>query len=55
MRLRAEVVDFIGLHLTENCVEGTRIVQVAVDESEPGAFFMGILIKMVDAIRIEGR
>src|SRR5206468_5032728 len=55
MRLGAEVVDFVGLHLTENGIERARIVQVAIEESEPRALFMGILIEMVNAIRIEGR
>src|SRR3989442_851143 len=55
MGLGAKIIDFIRLHLSEDGVERTRVVQISVDEMQARAFLMRVLIQMVDSVGIEGR
>src|SRR5437588_11675633 len=48
MGLGAKIINFIGLHLSEDGVERTRVVQVAIHQAQARAFLMRVLIKMVD-------
>ena len=55
VRLRAEVINLVRLHLTQDGVERTRVIQVAVNQTQSRAFLVWILIEMIDAICVEGR
>ena len=55
MRLRAKVVDLIGLHLLDNAPQPCTVSQISRMEKESRAWFMRIYIDVIDAIRIERR
>jgi hypothetical protein len=54
MALGPEIVDFIGLDGPQDPIEGTGIVQVAIDQVEAPMRNMWIFIDGIDATRIEG-
>jgi len=53
VRLRTEVVDFVGLHPSQNCIQRARVVKVAVDKPQPCLGFVRVLIQVIDAIGVE--
>ena len=53
MRLRAEVVDFVGLDLLDDPDQVGRVGQIAVVQNELAVVDMRILIQMVDAVGVE--
>src|SRR5688572_2151487 len=55
MALRGKVVDLVGLDELDNANQIRRIGHVTVVQLQPGIGLVGILVKMVDAIRIEER
>ena len=54
MALRPEVVDFVGLQLIQELGQINRVREVAVMEEEPHSIDVRILIKVIDAGRVEG-
>ena len=55
VRHRREVVDFVRLHLLDNPDQVGRIGQVPVMQDKIAMFYMGILVKVIDAIGVEQR
>src|SRR2546426_10264823 len=53
VRLSAEVVNFVRLYLPQDSVKRTRVVEVAVHQTQARPFLMRILVEMVDTIRVE--
>lgn len=54
MTLRPEVVDLVGLQLIEELGQIDRIREVAVVEEKPHPINVRILVKVIDAGRVEG-
>ena len=55
MALRTEVVNFIRLRQLDHAGEAHRIGEVAVMQKKPHVLFVRVLVKVVDARRIEER
>ena len=55
MALGGEIVDLVGLDFLHDVRENAGVGQIAVVQEEVAAGDMRILIKMIDAIRIEQR
>ncbi len=55
MGLRSEVINFIRLGLLDDADEAGAICHVAMVQKKTHAFFMAILIQVVDAVGIEQR
>ena len=53
MALRAQVVDLIRLNVLNNFDEIAAICEVSIVENEILIFRVGILVKMINATRIE--
>jgi hypothetical protein len=53
MALRTEMVDLIGLDTPDDSAQRTAIVQIAVDQVQPGMRLMRILEDMQDAAGVE--
>ncbi len=53
MALSGQIVDLVGLNLLDDANEIGGIREVAVMQPQVQVLFMRILIKMVDAIRVE--
>jgi hypothetical protein len=55
VRLRAEVVDLVGLHLLDDVNERRGVGEIAVVQKEAWVRVVRILVDMVDAVGIEQR
>lgn len=55
MALRGKIVYFVRLNLLHDVHQTTRVRKVSVMEYELSSFSMGILIKMIDTIRVKER
>lgn len=55
MALRAEIVDLVGLDLLDDANQVGGIGEVAVVQDEAPILFVGILVKMIDALGVEKR
>ena len=53
MRLRAEVVDFVGLDLLDDPDQVGRVGEVAVMQNELAVVDMRVLVEMVDPVGVE--
>src|SRR5690242_842073 len=53
MTLGAKIIDFIGLDRAQNPVQGTGVIQIAVDQVESPMGHMWIFIDGIDATCIE--
>ena len=53
MRLRAKVVDLVGLHLLQNAREVGTVGEVAVMQNETLLIHMRVFVDMVYALRVE--
>ncbi len=53
MRLRAEVVDLIGLDLVDELVNDARIGEIAVVEVEPAGWIVRVLVDLVNPAGVE--
>src|SRR5262245_14285704 len=53
VRLRAEVVNLVGLDVAQNLVERARVVQVAVEEAHPPPRLVRVLVDVVNAFGVE--
>ncbi len=53
VRLRPEIVDFVGLGDFENAAKASRISEIAVMEIKAATGLMGVLIDVVDATSVE--
>ena len=54
MALRPEIVNFVGLQLVEQLGQMNRVRKIAVVQKEPHSIDVRILIKVIDAGRVEG-
>jgi hypothetical protein len=55
MRLRAEVVDLIGLNLFHNRSNAAGVGQVAIVQVKRNVHFLNIIEKMLDTARVNAR
>jgi hypothetical protein len=53
MALGSEIVDFIGLDGSQDTIEGTGVVEIAIDQVEAPMRDMRIFIDRIDTTRIE--
>jgi hypothetical protein len=53
MRLRTQIVDFIGLHLLEDVAQSGAVGKIAGMEEHARIGFVRIHIQVVDPIRVE--
>ncbi len=55
MRLRSEVVDFVGLDLLDDADEAGAVGQITVVQDEAAAGLVRVLVEVVDAVGVEER
>lgn len=53
MALCRQVIDLVWLHLLDYPDEVGRIREVAVVKNKPSVRLMGVLVKVIDTIRVE--
>src|SRR5215813_14542765 len=53
VRLRAEVVNLVGLDVAQNLVERARVVQVAVKEAQSQPRLVRVLVDVVNAFSVK--
>ena len=54
MALRPEIVDFVGLQLVKQLGQIDRVGKIAIMQKESHSIDVWILIKMINAGRVEG-
>jgi len=52
--LRSKVIDLVGLEVVEEAREAGRVAEVAVVEEELHAVDVGVHVKMIDPLGVEG-
>ena len=55
MRLRPQIVDFVGLQLIEQLHHLHRIREITIVEEEANAINVGVTVKVIDAAGVERR
>jgi hypothetical protein len=55
VRLRAEVVDLVGVDALDEVRESRAVLEITVDEPQPVIRRVGILVDLLEALGVERR